>query len=103
VSTNTSNGSTFSGPSFASSNGQAHKNQQLELYTPYTYVSLALQTLAEYDVEVEDRHRLDISIRMGIRSVESFFTAAHHEPSQDELDLHFQAFILKAVASGRTI
>ena len=85
-------------PCRAGQGQQVFPNQQSHDSLPYYYVSLAIQTLAEHDLDVDDDDRFDTTVRLAVQAVELFFLAAHHEPSQDELDLCFQSFIRRSVA-----
>jgi hypothetical protein len=61
------------------------------------YISVALQTLVEHYVDVEDQQRLTLIVRAALESQTHFFAAALHDPEQDELDRFFNDFVLRCV------
>jgi hypothetical protein len=62
-----------------------------------SFISMARQTLSDYDLEVDDELRLTLIVLAALESRNHFFAAVLHNPDQEELDQFFNDFILRCV------
>lgn len=61
------------------------------------YIAMALQTLSDHGLETEDRQRLTLIVHAALEGRWHFFTAALHDPDQEELNQFFTDFVLRCV------
>lgn len=65
------------------------------------YMAMALQTLSDHGLEAEDR-QLTLIVRAALEGQWHFFTAALHDPDQEELEQFFTDFVLRCVRQPPT-
>ena len=75
---------------------QAVSNQRSHESVPYYYVALAIEVLAERDLDIDENDRLDLTVRLALQARDLFYASALYEPSDVELDRFFQEFIVRS-------
>jgi hypothetical protein len=68
---------------------------------PGRYLDLAVNTLAEYDIAIPDHQFLEVIVSSAVAAQYLFFTAALHEPTENELDQFIEAFVLRCASTTR--
>lgn len=63
---------------------------------PYQYVAMAIEALAEHDLDIEQSDRLNLTVQLALEARDLFFVSTVYEPSDDELDQFFQSFIMRS-------
>jgi hypothetical protein len=83
--------------SASSANSQVAGNSEDVTLRLAPYTALAFQILSDHGLEVEDRQRLTLIVKAALEGRWHFFTAALHDPDQEELEQFFTDFVLGCV------
>jgi hypothetical protein len=67
------------------------------LSVPYEYVALAIEVLAEHDLDIIETDRLRLTVHLALESVAGFHASALYDLSDEELDEHFIDFVVRSV------
>ena len=86
----------FSPPIQLTSLSSPSSTERTDSPVPYQYVAMAIEALAELDLDIEESDRLDLTVRLALQARDLFYASALYEPSDVELDRFFQEFIVRS-------